>query len=293
MLEQSTYNDLEPTIFSPTGRLHPVERTMEQVRESHPRNNLVVALQCQDGMLMLSTVTLSPYLNTTVTPFDSSSSSSSNSNSSSSSSSSSTRSGMDTNTSASSSLFIISNESSESDEKDNDAASMILPIVDLTPGVLGATAGQPLDSQVLRLRLQSLAHSLVQDDLDQIEPRSDSLSVSKLARQLADQLQVPTQRSNPPSGRLLAVRGRDLNRKEKKGCWDSVADLHNELSHIFVLVYYIECRSRHGKGGTLENRSHRSVLELSCGSGGPSIRPCRRSPGDDIAGAHPGNESAR
>ncbi len=64
LLEQLKYNGLSPTIFSPTGRLHPVEKTMEEVKASSS-NNVVVALVCQDGILMLSTVPLSPHLNTT------------------------------------------------------------------------------------------------------------------------------------------------------------------------------------------------------------------------------------
>lgn len=66
MMEEFTYADLPPTIFSPTGRLHSIERIVEAAKTSNnPRANLVMAMNCRDGIVMISTVTLSPYLNTT------------------------------------------------------------------------------------------------------------------------------------------------------------------------------------------------------------------------------------
>ncbi len=165
LLEQQRYNELPPTVFSPTGRLHPVERTIEQIRDL--QSNLVVAVHCQDGMLILSTVPLSPYLNTTITSLR--------------------------NDSTTASLFLIQNEES------NDT----MPIVDLSPTVVAATAGKPLDSQVLRLRIQAMSQELLEDDPDL--PVKDELLATKLARSLADQLQIPTQKTNTRQGPLLAV----------------------------------------------------------------------------------------
>lgn len=194
LLEQLRYNDLSPTIFSPTGRLHPVERTMEQIRQPDARSNLVVALHCRDGMLMLSTVPLSPYLNTTITPLNNNNN---NNNSENDENDNTTETGSTT------ALFLIQNEDS-TDESTSESFSSTLPIVDLTPGILGATAGKVLDCQVLRLRMQALAEQLVEDDLDQTTTKCDAILVSKLARMLADQLQVPTQKTNSRQGPLLA-----------------------------------------------------------------------------------------
>jgi hypothetical protein len=193
LLEQLRYNDLSPTIFSPTGRLHPVERTMEQVRQPDARSNLVVALHCQDGMLMLSTVPLSPYLNTTITPLHDKNNSSTTNN---------TLSSGEMATPTTASLFLVENVEDDSDQ----ATTTTLPIVDLASGIIGATAGKALDCQVLRLRMQALVQQLVQDDLDQTAPSSDGSLVSKVARTLADQLQTPTQNTNSRQGPLLAVR---------------------------------------------------------------------------------------
>jgi 20S proteasome alpha/beta subunit len=189
---------MSPTIFSPTGRLHPVERTMEQVRQPDARSNLVVALHCQDGMLMLSTVPLSPYLNTTITPFHN------NHNNTNITSEKTTT----TTTTPTASLFLVQNEDDTSADA---AATTTLPIMDLTPGIIGATAGKALDCQVLRLRMQALVQQLVEDDLDQRTFSSDDETlVSKVARTLADQLQAPTQKSNSRQGPLLAVSTYDI-----------------------------------------------------------------------------------
>ena len=62
--ELKTYEDLPPTIFSPTGRLHPVERIAKDVASPFtPYSNLVVGLTCKDGIVVISTIPLSPYLN--------------------------------------------------------------------------------------------------------------------------------------------------------------------------------------------------------------------------------------
>mgnify|MGYP002784732961 CR=1 FL=1 len=181
LLEQLRYNDLPPTVFSPTGRLHPVERTMEQVRD--PQSNVVVAICCQDGMLTLSTIPTSPYLNTTSTttmiqgePLTNNNENSSNNNN---------------NETTDTSLVLLQTDDT-------------LPIMDLSPSVVAVTAGKPLDSQVLRLRLQSMAQQLMEDDLD-LPSIHDQTLATKLARALADRLQIQTQKTNTRQGPLLAV----------------------------------------------------------------------------------------
>lgn len=204
LLEQLRYNEMSPTIFSPTGRLHPVERTMEQVRQPDARSNLVVALHCQDGMLMLSTVPLSPYLNaTSITPLHNTSTTTSDADDD-------NNNVTDATITPTASLFLVhNNDDGDSTHMDADGNVTPLPIVDLAPGMIGAAAGRVLDCQVLRMRMQALAQQLIDDDLDQTPSTtssSDPLLVSKVARLLADQLQGPTQKTNGRQGPLLAVR---------------------------------------------------------------------------------------
>lgn len=59
-LEASLYGDLPPTVFAPDGRLFSVERVAQSI--SDPDNNLVLAVHCRDGIVVLSTFTQSPYL---------------------------------------------------------------------------------------------------------------------------------------------------------------------------------------------------------------------------------------
>eukprot|EP00980_Cylindrotheca_fusiformis_P003758 scaffold834_cov123-Cylindrotheca_fusiformis.AAC.5 len=65
MVEEFTYGELPPIVFSPTGRLHVIEGVVRAAKASNPRANLVMAMNCRDGIVILSSVTLSPYLNTT------------------------------------------------------------------------------------------------------------------------------------------------------------------------------------------------------------------------------------
>jgi hypothetical protein len=160
VLEESTYQDLPPTIFSPTGRLHSVERVMKAATTSHnPTANLLVAVTCRDGLVVVSTVPVSPHLNITTT-------------------------GSGTN----SSLFLV-----------NETTTPIL--VDLGRHLVAATAGNAVDGQVLRQKLQSMAENSFES-----QGEESSVRASELARRLADHLQVPTQTVGGKGGRMLAVR---------------------------------------------------------------------------------------
>jgi 20S proteasome alpha/beta subunit len=183
LLERLRYNELSPTVFSPTGRLHPVERVMEEVRDL--QSNLVVSLCCQDGILMLSTVLLSPHLNTTIPQWIDDDNHHHNHNN-------------NNQTIIGISSLIVETSSEETNTNDT------TPILELGPGVVGATAGKPGDSQVLRMRLEAMALQLVEDDLD--DHVLSKVSVPRLARQMADLLQGPTQTTNGRQGPLLSVR---------------------------------------------------------------------------------------
>ena len=66
IIEESTYADLPPTIFSPTGRLHSVERVVRASKTpDNPRGNLLIALKYGGGVVVVTTLPTSPFLNVT------------------------------------------------------------------------------------------------------------------------------------------------------------------------------------------------------------------------------------
>ena len=144
---------------------------MEEVRD--PESNLVVVLKCNDGVVTFSTVAISPHLNTTIVQ----------------------RAEEDDDRVVATSLFL--------NDEEREGYSNTLPIVDLGPGLLGVTAGKPGDSQVLRMRLEAMAQQMVDDDLD--DRKAAAAPIARLARQLADYLQIPTQKTIGRQGPLLSV----------------------------------------------------------------------------------------
>ena len=160
IIEESTYEDLPPTIFSPNGRLHSIERVVRASKiPNNPRSNLLLALKCKEGLVVLTTLTTSPFLNTTV-----------NSN-----------------------LWLV--------EDNQTATTSTSPILDLGPasGLLVATAGNTVDGQVLRQKIQAYAEY-------NLEQEKDTIEAYVLARNIADHLQANTQTVGGRDGRMLAVR---------------------------------------------------------------------------------------
>lgn len=146
LVEEIAYADLPSTVFSPTGRLHSIDGVIKGAKANNPRANLVMAMNCRDGIVMVSTVILSPYLNTTNNSL------------------------LDNN-----SLFTF-----------------------LSPNLVAATAGNAVDGQALRCKLHQSCQSLIQQCGD-----DQMVTSRKLARHVADQLQVPTQTIG--KSKLLAV----------------------------------------------------------------------------------------
>jgi 20S proteasome alpha/beta subunit len=64
VLEASRYEEFPPIIFSPKGRLHKVEAAVKASKLATPRSNVVIALKCRQGLLMVTTVPTSAFLNT-------------------------------------------------------------------------------------------------------------------------------------------------------------------------------------------------------------------------------------
>jgi 20S proteasome alpha/beta subunit len=151
-LEELNYSDMPPTIFSPTGRLHPVERVLAASKLDQPRANLVIAVTCNKGVVILSTLTTCAHLNTTT------------------------------------SLFV---------------PSSIAPIFELSPQIVAVAAGNAVDGQVLKLKVQRLAEKIIEAQGD-----DENLRASELSRRLADMLQVATQTVGGKGGPMLAVRSK-------------------------------------------------------------------------------------
>ena len=148
-VEESVYLDLPPTVFSPSGRLHSLETV---VQAASLQGNLVLAMNCQNGTVIVSTVTLSPYLNYT--------------------------------------QFLVWND--DDDEDDNNFCTTV-PIFDLSPHLVAATAGNNIHGQVMKSKLHSCCQSLLKQQQEHIQ-------AGQLARFVADQLQVPTQTVGGKSG---------------------------------------------------------------------------------------------
>jgi 20S proteasome alpha/beta subunit len=126
-----------------------VERVQAAAKRDQPRANLVIAVTCNEGVVILSTLTTSPHLNTTT------------------------------------SLFVPKNS----------------PIFELSPQIVAVMAGNAVDGQVLKLKVQLLAEQIIETQGD-----ADNLRASELARRLADMLQVATQTIGGKGGPMLAVR---------------------------------------------------------------------------------------
>ena len=180
--ELKTYEELPPTVFSPTGRLHSVEKIAKDVSAPFdPFSNLVVALTCKDGLVVLSTLATSPPLNasTTSTP-----------------------------------LFLVS---------ETPAGGVLSR---LGPDLAAAIAGNAADGQVMRNKVARLVTSLSESAGD------TPVSPAILARRLADNLQLLTQKTGSKEGRILSVSS-DIHRLLRiLVCWSclSLLQMYIEFS---------------------------------------------------------------
>lgn len=172
IVEEATYGDMPATVFSPTGRLYSVESNVKLASSS---GNLILAVNCNDGIVILSTMILSPYLNET--------------------------------------LFLVDKQPFQY-------------ITELSPNLMGATAGNGIDNAVFLNTMHKTCQHLLQQGSDE--------NCALLARQLADQLQVPTQTLG--KSKLLAVRV-GIN---------YCSHLHNHVSHCRILflirLIHFTCR---------------------------------------------------
>jgi hypothetical protein len=197
--EASRYEALDPIVFSPTGRLHPIEAAVKASKAITPLSNLVLAMRYRDGLLLISTIPTSPYLetridNTSIDDVDEK------------------KVYVDTATStATSTTGSIKNDNKETtnidvnDDVDDSLLSSSLsslflfdetclttttcPILDIHPCIVAATAGNAVDNKIMRTRLFALGVSAMETQ-GIVE---EDVSVDQIVRDLANQLQVVTQ----------------------------------------------------------------------------------------------------
>ena len=237
------YSNVPPTIFAPGGRLFSVEKTLESVNADHPANNLVIAIRCQQGTVVVTSEVLSAYILTT-------------------------------NATESSGTT-----ASTADEYSSSFQSLLLPDTGvprppfsrLATNLWGITAGNAVDGQLLRLQLHSVAENIrfAQDTED------DSLAQpGTVARRLADRRQSATQQPNDEDGLLnataLVFHRDDLWRVDPTGqFYQCQAAIVGRRAHVAEadLVRELAKRINGGDESELEKIEHDSNKLQRCLSG--------------------------
>lgn len=212
----SRYHKLPPTVFAPQGRLHSVEQTMKAVSSPEdPSSNLVIALRCRDGMVVVTTVSppvQAAFLQNEMTMMTTSQHNDSTVNA----------------TKSRSYLPLWLDHYEEGERKTKEPMEVFFassrfvrtPFLD-NRNVWAITAGNAVHSQIFRRKIQSLAESIWESNDDGIssiggrrqqsqylrpDSSSASMSAALLARKLADQCQITTQTIGTRAGRMLVVR---------------------------------------------------------------------------------------
>ncbi|KAL7566199.1 hypothetical protein ACA910_011272 [Epithemia clementina (nom. ined.)] len=171
--EDANHAALPPYAFAPGGRLLSVQVAAEAGLLDNPSNNVVSAIRCRDGVIVVATVPESPYLarnNLTTITTESTTQTTTNNNAT---------------TAASTLLPLLMPETGVARP----------PFLRLSTNMWAATAGNHVDSQLLRLKLHRIAEDIREED------QGDRPDV--LARRLADNLQLLTQEFG--HGRILAA----------------------------------------------------------------------------------------
>lgn len=190
--ETSRYEERQPTVFSPTGRIHPIEAAVKACKAVTPLSNLVLAMRCRDGLLVISTLPTSSYLDITTSTsctdiknkvsIDAASPTSAGNTSihTDNKSANSTVNGTIDNSALSSSLFLFD---------ETCLTTTTGPILAIHPCIVVATAGNAVDNKVMRSRLLALGVNAIETQ-GFVE---EDVRVDQIARDLANQLQVVTQ----------------------------------------------------------------------------------------------------
>ena len=228
-----SYQQLPPNIFAPRGRLHQVEHVMEGISSSEdPSSNLIVALSCKDGLVVVSTVPPSAnfgYLLPVAEENDNDDRKTVHEDETKSASKDKVANNSIANATIASeasppqpkySLYWNDDEDddqtkdSNSNSNNNNNHDIVLPIPFAeNPNIFALTAGNAIHGRLLRRRIQGMAAALYESRDDGRLPLTSKLnaiqnspSVAILARQLADHCQKTTQTAGSKAGRMLVVR---------------------------------------------------------------------------------------
>ena len=208
-----TYVQLPPTVFAPQGRLYIVEEIMKVISSPEdPSSNLVIALHCKDGVVVVTTVTgpaQASFLQTEINLLLDSNKISTTSS--------------DDDTANKSPLWLDyanNNNKMENQEADgprfpSGSRFVNTPFSD-NEQIWAVTAGNAVHSQIFRRKIQSVADSIWESHDDGIvtiagmQQKTTKLlgpspSAALLARKLADYCQIPTQTIGSKAGRILVV----------------------------------------------------------------------------------------
>jgi hypothetical protein len=187
------YADLPPTLFAPNGRLPAVERILQQTVGGSPQSlssgsgsNLVVALQCRNGIAVVTTVPRSPYMST----YASANATSTNS----------TGSPMqltpnkkeDTQEQEAGTSLLLDLDYYDDDDDDDDDETTVTPasFVSLSSSVWGVTAGNIVHAKVVERYWHEMASDLRRQETN-VDAASGKLTfpTAVLARRWADYVQ--------------------------------------------------------------------------------------------------------
>jgi hypothetical protein len=171
------YADLPPTLFAPNGRLPAVERILQRTfgdtDASQSGTNLVIALQCRDGIAVVTTVPQSPYL---YTP-------SSNNNST----------GNQTAQEDSPPKEAVSTSLLLDDSDNTEAAAVVIPapFSSLSSSVWGVTAGNIVHARVVERYWHEIASDMRRQEMavDGANGKDLTFQTAVLARRWADYVQ--------------------------------------------------------------------------------------------------------
>ena len=209
--EAARYEDLPPSVFSPTGRLHPVEAVVRASKARTPLSNLLVAMVCRDGLLVVSTLPISPNVDASK-EMSNEEGHASDDNSKRNGESSSAVADKSENDDDDS----VVDTTSDDDDEALQSPSLFLfdetcistgtgSIFDIHPCIVGATAGNAVDNRIMRTKLLALGLNA----MDHQGSTEQDVSTARVAKDLANQLQVTTQdiaaAQKQKLGRMLAV----------------------------------------------------------------------------------------
>lgn len=167
--DEDIYGDKPLIVFWPGGRLHSVERAVAAASSKEdPSSNLVVAISCREGIVIVTTLPTSPHLDTETTTT------------------------MENDKNVTISLLMTN-------------TNYRAPLSRLAETTWMVTGGNAVDSNILQSQIRRLSESLLQANDGGQSLSTSTLSCAILARKTSDHLQTVTQTMGN-AGRILAVR---------------------------------------------------------------------------------------